>query len=170
MVTPKPPPRGGDRSLERARDLLFTHEGSRFYMSRDGVEYEYRDYAVPDELEQQWRQELTTEKLAKLDQPGNSWVLNYLCHHNDTRYLHRLMHAAPLGEFWQRCSYLELLLEYTERCAALYPTDDIRAALHAVLARSEQLGADNAPEAQLRERVRKLTDSAVRILSRLRKD
>jgi hypothetical protein len=74
------------------------------------------------------------------------------------------------GEFWQRCSDLELLLEHTERYAALYPTDDIRAALHTVLARSEQLGADNAPEQRLRERVRKLTDSAVRILPRLRKD
>lgn len=40
-------------------------------MSRDGVEWQYRDYAVPPELELQWREELTAEKIAKLDQPGN---------------------------------------------------------------------------------------------------
>jgi hypothetical protein len=95
--------------------------------------------------------------LAKLDQPGNWWTLNYLCHHNDTRYLHQVVRAEPLGEFWQRCSYLELLLECTERCAAFYPIDDIHAAIHTVLAKTEELDVDNAPDEQLRGRVRKLT-------------
>jgi hypothetical protein len=167
MVNAGFPPRGDDRAMERARELFFRYDGSRFYMSRDGVEYEYLDYAVPHELEMQWLQELTAEKLARLDQPGNWWVLNYFCSHNETRYLHEVMHAEPLGEFWQRCSYLELQLEYTARCAAFYPIDDIRAAVHTVLARTEELDVDHAPEEQLRGRVRKLTESAHRILSQL---
>jgi len=155
----------GNPSMERARELFFRHDGSRFYMSRNDVEYEYLGYAVPRELEMQWREELTADKLAKLDQPGNWWTLNYLCHHNDTRYLHQVVQAEPLGEFWQRVSYLELLLEYTERCAACYPIDDIRAAIHTVRAKTEELDVDNAPEEQLRGRVRKLTETANRILA-----
>jgi hypothetical protein len=161
---------GGNPSMERARELFFQYDGSRFYMSRDGVESEYLDYAVPRELELQWRQQLTAEKIAKLDQPGNWWTLNYLCHHNDTRFLHEVVRAEPLGELWKRVSYVELLLEYTERCSACYPRDDIRAALQTVLARTAELDIDNAPEdereEQLRGRVRKLSETANLILAR----
>ena len=155
--------------MERARELFFRYDGSGFYMWHDDVAGEYDAYAVPPELEKQWRQELTAERLAKLGQPGNWWTLHYLCHYNDTRYLHQAVRAEPLGEFWQRCSYLELLLEYTERCAAFYPIDDIRGAIHTVLVKSEELEVVGAPEEQLRRRVRKLIETAHRIQAHQRK-
>jgi hypothetical protein len=163
---------GESASMQRARELFFQYDGSGFYMSRDGVSGEYREYRVPPELERRWRQDLTAEKIAKLDQPGNWSTLNYLCHHNDTRFLHEVVRAEPLGELWKRVSYLELLLEYIERCAAHYPRRDIRAALHTVLTRTAELDIDRAPEdereEQLRGRVRKLTETANLILVRRR--
>jgi hypothetical protein len=109
-----------DPSFARARELYLAHDGSRFYMSRNGVEHEYLSYGVPLEVEEQWRRELVAEKIAKLSQPGNWTTMNYLCHHNDTGYLNEAVTAEPLGEPWQRVSYLELLLEYIERCACFY--------------------------------------------------
>lgn len=150
--------------MEHARELFFQYDGSGFYMWHDGVAGEYDAYAVPPELERQWREELTADRLAKLDQPGNWWTLHYLCHHNDTRYLNEVVRAEPLGEFWQRCSYLETLLEYTERCAAFYPIDDIEGAIHTVLAKSEELDVEGTPDERLHGRVRKLIETA-RILA-----
>lgn len=149
--------------MERARELFLQYDGSDFYMSRDGVESEYRGYAVPPGLELQWRKKLTAEKIAKLGQPGNWWTLNYLCHHNDTRFLHEVLRAEPLGELWERVAYLELLLEYTQRCAAFYPPGDIRGALRTVVTRTADLDMDDAPaqqREQLRGRVRKLAGIA----------
>jgi hypothetical protein len=102
--------------MEHARELFFRYDGSRLYMFRDDVEAEYRAFAVSREQEERWLEELTTEKLDRLNQPGNWWVLHFMGNHNDTRHLRRVMAAEPLGDFWQRVSYLELLLEYAERC------------------------------------------------------
>jgi len=94
--------------------------------------------------------------------------LSYICFTMRVR-IHQAVRAEPLGEFWQRCSYLELLLEYTERCAAFYPIDDIRGAIHTVLVKSEELEVVGAPEEQLRRRVRKLIETAHRIQAHQRK-
>jgi hypothetical protein len=160
----------GNPAMDRARELFFQYDGSGFYMSRDDVEWEYRGYGVPPELEAQWRHELTAEKIAKLDQPGNWWTLNYLCHHNDTRFLHQVVRAEPLGKLWERVSYLELMLEYAERCAAFYPRDDIRTAIQTVMSRTAALDIDSVPEElpgreeQLRGRERQLIETADLIL------
>jgi hypothetical protein len=39
-----------DPSFARARELYLAHDGSRFYMSRNGVEHEYLSYGVPLEV------------------------------------------------------------------------------------------------------------------------
>jgi hypothetical protein len=157
-----------DPFFARARELYLAHDGSRFYMSRNGVEHEYLSYGVPLEVEEQWRRELVAEKIAKLSQPGNWTTMNYLCHHNDTGYLNEAVTAEPLGEPWQRVSYLELLLEYIERCACFYPIDILRNAIDTAIIRIEQLDfAGVAVEAQLRGRVRKLIDDAELIQARI---
>jgi hypothetical protein len=158
--------------LDRARALFVKYDGSGFFMSRDDVYWEYRGYGVPPDVESQWRDELTAEKIAELDQPGNWRSLHYLCHHEDTRFLHEVVRAEPLGELWKRIAYLELLLKYVERCRAFYPRRDIRTAVQTVLTRTAALDIDNAPkdeldgrEEQLRGRARKLAETAALILS-----
>ena len=44
--------------LQSARDLFFRYDGSRFYMSRDGVEADYQEAGVPPEVETTWLEEL----------------------------------------------------------------------------------------------------------------
>lgn len=159
---------GSDPSFARARELYLAHDGSRFYMSRNDVEHEYLSYGVVPEVEEQWRRELVAEKIAKLSQPGNWTTMNYLCHHNDTGYLNEAVAAEPLGEPWQRVSYLELLLEYIERCARFYPIDILRNAIDTAIIEIEQLNFAGVPvEAQLRGRVRKLIDDAELIQARI---
>ena len=46
-----------DHRLQPARELFFTYDGSRFYMSRDGVEQDYLRFAVPREVETAWLEE-----------------------------------------------------------------------------------------------------------------
>jgi hypothetical protein len=162
-------------SMARARELFFAYDGSGFYMSRDGSDMEYRAYKVPRELEAQWRDELAADKIAKLAEPGNWRSLNYLCHHNNTGFLYEVAHAEPLGELWQRISYLELALEYIERCKGHYRRGEIRAALKTVQARAAALDFAAVPAAELegreemlRGRVRKLTATTTLLLSRTR--
>lgn len=109
-----------ERDLTRARELFLTYDGSRFYMSRDGVEAEYQGYGVPPEVEQAWLGEITTKKLELLPAPGNWAVVSFLLHHGDTRHLTRLAEAKPMGVFWQRCAYLEELLRYVKHCSGAY--------------------------------------------------
>lgn len=162
-------------SMARARELFFAYDGSGFYMSRDGSDMEYRAYKVPRELEAQWRDEMAADKIAKLAEPGNWRSLNYLCHHNNTGFLREVAHAEPLGELWQRISYLELALEYVERCKGHYRRGEIRAALKTVQAHVAALDFAAVPAAELegreevlRGRVRKLAATTTLLLSRTR--
>ncbi|WP_460010528.1 hypothetical protein, partial [Mycobacterium avium] len=54
------------RDFAKAREIFFNYDGSRFYMSRDGVEAEYERFSVPKEVENKWLEELTTHKLSML--------------------------------------------------------------------------------------------------------
>ncbi len=87
-----------DHRLQPARELFFTYDGSRFYMSRDGLEEDYLRFAVPREVEKAWLEEPTATKLQGLGEPGNWTSIYFLCHHNDTRHLHAVLHAEPLGD------------------------------------------------------------------------
>ena len=155
-------------AMDRARELFFRYEGSGFFMSRDGADAQYRRYAVPPELEQQWRTALTAQKVAELRRaatwPAQYFALYYLRHHGDTRYLPEAMRAEPVGEYWQRCAYLEQLLDYAGQCARSHPLDEIRPAVETVLRRAELLDEDSAPQQQ-RGRKARLIEQARQALS-----
>jgi hypothetical protein len=129
-----------ERDLTRARELFFDYDGSRFYMSRDGVDAEYERSGVPPEVERAWLEDLTAKKLGLLAAPGNWSVVSFLVHHGDTRHLARLVETKPLGVFWQRCAYLEGLLEYVERCSGTYDPGVLRAAVEHVRDQATALG------------------------------
>lgn len=81
--------------MARARELFFKYDGSRFYMSRDDVEWEFRSYEIPEQLRKQWLEELTATKLDKLEAGDNWSVVYFLLHHRDTRHLERILRATP---------------------------------------------------------------------------
>src|ERR1700679_3501078 len=101
--------------MKEAKGLFFRYDGSRFYMSRDGVEADYLNAGVAPEAEAAWLRELTQDKLRLLAQEGNWWVLRFLNYHADTGHLAEVVQADPKGKLWQRCAFLEEFLAYTNR-------------------------------------------------------
>jgi hypothetical protein len=155
--------------MEGARELFFKYDGSRFYMSRDGVEDDYLRYSVPKHLETQWLEELTAAKLNMLETSGNWLVVHFLSSHSDTRHLARLTRATPRGEFWQRCAYLEELLRYVKMCAHAGAINEIqmREAAEYVLEQARIIDADAGHE-DCRYRVRPIIEAATELHSSTR--
>lgn len=152
--------------LKSARELFMAYDGSRFYMSRDGVEEQYQRYEVPRDVEATWLEELTACKLRRLPEPGNWKVVYFLVHHSDTRHFRAVVATQPLGEeFWQRCSYLETLLRYIQLCANSYPLDEIRSATDTLVSSAHHL--DPAPADQPPNRVERLIQEATAYRSTL---
>lgn len=112
--TNKPAPQPG--AFSTARDLFFQHDGSRFNMSRNDLEATYLAYNVPKEFESLWLSELTEQKLALLQSPGNWWSIFFLRSHQDCRHLSDVLQARPLGLLWQRIAFVEEQLAYVEMC------------------------------------------------------
>lgn len=53
--------------IEKAKKLFFDYSGSAFYMSRDGVESEFRSYNVPVRLQDEWFIEIVRQfKMRKM--------------------------------------------------------------------------------------------------------
>ena len=154
-------------TVRAARDLFFKYDGSTFYMSRDGSDREYQSYAVPRDLEQEWLRELTARHLAELDKPGNWWTLNFLVHHGDTNHLERVIAAPPLGELWQRTTYLELMLEYVSACqSAGAPRARIASAVELVRKHAMNLMIRSRSETS-RARISKVLGEAERRIEKL---
>lgn len=130
----------GAARFRAARELFFAYEGSLFYMSRNDQDRRYLEYGVPNSVEQRWLAELTARQLDSLDTRSNWRVINFLLHHRDTNYLEKVVAAQPLGQLWERISYLELLLKYIDSCrAAGAPPKLIVASLDAVQNRAKKL-------------------------------
>jgi ribosomal protein L40E len=152
------------KAFAEARDLFFKYDGSRFYMSRNDVEFDYLRFKVPKDLEEQWLAELAERKLALLDKPPNGGVLHYFWHHGDVRHLHRFIQTQPLGEFRSRCAYVQDLLNYIKICLHCYSRNDIQEALHCALKHAESLEAE-ATDDKYRRRARHLIESVLALRS-----
>jgi hypothetical protein len=152
-------------SIDRARELFFKYDGSRFYMSRDDVEEEYRSYDVPEQLRKQWLEELTATKLDKLEE-GNWSVVYFLLHHRDTRHLPRILQATPRGSYGQRCAFLEDVLDYVKMCAhaEVIGRSQIREAAQYVLNQARPIEMD-VEQDDSRERVARIIASATEMRS-----
>lgn len=124
---------------KRAKKLFFEFDGSRFYMSRNGVEDEYLQANVPAELEAQWLEQLTKTKLGDLSKPGNYWVLHFLLHHQDFRHFSIVTDAVPLGTLWQKSAFLEDLLDYIRQCQRPNPQQWILEATNRLLVHAHTL-------------------------------
>jgi len=99
-----------------AKELFVSYDGSRFYMSRNNVEVAYQAYNVPQELERAWLAELTEQKVAALQSPGNWRSITFLQSHQDCRHIADVLRARPLGLLWQRIAFVEEQLAYVLMC------------------------------------------------------
>lgn len=153
-------------SMDRARELFFKYDGSRFYMSRDDVEDEYRSYEVPEQLRKQWLEELTATKLDMLEE-GNNWsVVYFLLHHRDTRHLLRILQATPRGSYGQRCAFLEDVLDYVKMCAyaQVIGKSQIREAAQDVLKQARVIET-NVGQDDSRQRILRIIASSTELCS-----
>jgi hypothetical protein len=137
--------------LAAARSLFFDHDGSGFYMDRDGVLARFQSLAVPAAVQVAWEHELLARHLDALDAPGNWRTVHSLLHHGHLQHLPRLLATTPAGRLWECCAYLEELLKYLDQCAeantvqpagdrpAAHAADDLQDALRTVISRAEAL-------------------------------
>ncbi len=154
------------KDLSAARDLFFKHDGSRFYMSRNDMEAVYAAYGVPEELERDWLIELTEQKVASLQSPGNWWTIHFLLDHRDCRYAGDVLQARPLGVLWQRIAFVEEQLEYVEMCYRQRSgVGDAGAVIEPVLANARAL-LTSCRSDRTRTRVNQLVAKAERARSR----
>lgn len=129
-------------------------------MHRDGVEDEFRSSGVPREVEQAWFDELLEEQIVGLTRPGNWRSLSFLSHHGRSEYLDQVVGAKPLGEWWERCSFLEGMLTYVEyTCRRFYPPGRLAEVCRSVAEQAAPL-ADTMPADQPPNRVRDLVARA----------
>lgn len=129
-------------------------------MSRNDLEATYLAYNVPKELESRWLTELTEEKLALLQSPGNWWSIFFLRSHQDCRHLGDVLQARPLGVLWQRTAFVEEQLAYTEMCTrGASGLDGSGAAIDRVLANARALRSSCRSD-RTRRRVEKLVAKA----------
>ncbi len=155
------------KDFSAPKDLFFKHDGSRFYMSRNDIEAVYAAYGVPEELEREWLMELTQQKLASLQSPGNWWTIHFLLDHRDCRYVGDVLQTRPLGLLWQRIAFVEEQLEYVEMCYRQRPgIDDASAGIEQVLANARAL-LSSCRSDRTRTRVNQLVAKAERAHSAL---
>ena len=55
-----------NENLDKAKRLFFDYSCSKFFMSRDGADSEYKQYGVTPELEEEWRKEYIAYWTARL--------------------------------------------------------------------------------------------------------
>jgi Pyruvate/2-oxoacid:ferredoxin oxidoreductase delta subunit len=125
--------------LRDAKRVFFEYDGSRFYMSRDGVESRYANAGIPPSTEAAWLEELTQQKLAALQAKGNWRTVHFLEHHGDCRYLAEVVAVEPKGALWERCAFLEELLRYARGCVSCVGVLPVRKAIDRVIEQANRL-------------------------------
>jgi hypothetical protein len=142
-------------------DIFVEHDGSRFYMSRNDREQEYGAVRVPPEVEAEWIEALTSQRLDELNEPGNWRSVSFLANQADTRHLSATLAVAPRGKLWERCAYLELLLNYVDKCRSDRPVEEIQSAYGYVRQEAAHLLVRCRSE-QSRGRVQRIVDAGRR--------
>jgi len=133
-----------------AKKLFFEYDGSLFFMSRDGVDERFAAARVPRETQAHWLAELTERRLAALGEPGNHQPISFLIHHGDYTRLEPLARAEPLGFWWERCAFLEALLQYATDRRQRARRWLVRATLQRVLDQANRLRRRARSEASRR--------------------
>tara|TARA_R110002124_G_scaffold115056_1_gene270734 strand:+ start:128 stop:499 length:372 start_codon:yes stop_codon:yes gene_type:complete len=83
-------------------------------MDRDGIYPTYEKFKISKEQEKKWLKEMTKSKLEELDKKGNWNTIFFLNHHSDFEHLNQILDSEPLGEYWEKCSFLEELYKMTK--------------------------------------------------------
>ena len=153
-----------DRTLESAKQIFFRYDGSRFYMSRDGLEEAYLQARVPAQIEAAWLAELTDQKVDALGKPGNWSIVHFLTHHGDFRHTRALLDAEPKGKLWERVAFLEELVRYIQSGPHELRSSFRDAFLRKVTA-SVALQLSTAKSAEMRDRLNAVSELVRRVCS-----
>lgn len=145
----------------KARELFRQYNGSRFYMSRDGVESTYLSFHVPKDTEAEWLAKLTAERLQQLNTPGNWGVVTFLLQHSDFRHVTSVLAAQPRGKLWERCAFLEDLMLYLGRALEkkVISQSEMATALQAVAGQASDL-ISRARSDESRHRIEQIIEKA----------
>lgn len=148
-------------ATENARKLFFEYDGSRFYMSRDGVEHQYRQHGVPSELELQWLEELTQQKLENVHENGGWGVIHFLQHHRKYEYLEVLLTVEPKGKLCEKCAFLEGFVRYIKEIPVhLTPIDRRHSGYKHIVEASQKL-LRRARSKASRDRIQRVMQAAL---------
>lgn len=148
-------------AIETARKLFFEYDGSRFYMSRDGVEDHYRKHGVPSELELQWLNELTQQKLENFHENGDCGVIHFLQHHGKYEYLELLLTVQPKGKLCEKCAFLEGLVRYINEIPEHLTSMDRRVSGYRHVVDASQKLLRRARSEPSRDRIQKVMQTAL---------
>jgi hypothetical protein len=147
------------RDLRQAKALYFVYEGSEFYMSRNGVDGEFRDYAVPDEVRNDWEADLLAMNLVRLRTMGVcSGTVDFLVTRERPEYLPEVLAAMILPDDLNgTCQLLESMVTYIDLCDGHYERGEIVRALEYVTAEAHTL-LRRARAEEKRQRIRRIAE------------
>jgi len=153
--------------LREAKKIFFEHDGSRFHMSRDGVEAAYVNAGVPAKTEAAWLEELRQQKLAALQSKGNWAAIHFLAHHGDYGHLVQIVAVEPRGLLWERCAFLEEMLAYARGCIECVDNLLVAQAIDRVIEEASRLMLKARSQASL-ARIEQISRNAKSTRKRLR--
>lgn len=103
-----------EEKLNRARKLFYDHDGSRFYMSRNGVEKEFLSYNVPESLQSEWLADITNTYITELKRSGRRGIIGFLEHHGNYDHTKDILKSRPSGKLLDKVVFLEELVSYVK--------------------------------------------------------
>ena len=80
-------------------------------MQKEGIYLDYKKFKVSKEQERKWMRDMVNTKLDELSDKGNWEAISFLNHHGMFKYLDKILESKPLGEYWEKCAFLEELYQ-----------------------------------------------------------
>ncbi len=121
-------------NIAQAKEYFIQCDGLHFHMSREDHEAwkGYLQLNISTATEALWLAELTALKLRLLKSPGNFMIVSFLLDHEDFRYLDEVAVVPPCGSFYEKCAYLEAMLEYVHGCRGIYHKSQLKAVVETI--------------------------------------
>ncbi|MBP3891595.1 MAG: hypothetical protein J6D29_05425 [Solobacterium sp.] len=98
--------------MKRAKELFIQYSGNRFYMDLNGDRKEYDSYAIPKEIEEEWRKEYLSQFFAQ-KKYGKDALISY---GHAIGFLKRDMR----DDYWERLLYYPLRSDWLDDVTVLF--------------------------------------------------
>ncbi|MDR2109137.1 MAG: hypothetical protein LBP28_06740 [Coriobacteriales bacterium] len=105
-----------DYSLETAKSLFFSVDGSKYHLWHDGMIKEYENYNIDRATESQWLKELTNLRLKQYKQTSKFEYLRPIIDlYNRYDLLDEIIKVKFKGSYINKIAIIELLIEAINR-------------------------------------------------------